>query len=1082
MISRFFIDRPIFASVLSAIILIAGLTSIGSLPIAQFPDILPPEVQVAAFYPGASAEVVGETVAAPLEQQINGVEDMLYVRSSSTGNGALSIAVTFKVGTDPDLAAINVNNRVQAALPLLPEEVRRLGVTVRKQSSQFLAIVTLDSPDQSRDAIFLSNYTLINVLDELKRIPGVGDAQIFGAKDYSIRIWMRPDAMARLGLTPADVAAAVREQNSQFAAGRIGAEPQYEKVDFTYTVSAQGRLKTTAEFEDIVLRTTPDGAVVRMRDIARVELGSRDYDFNAKRNGKPTVPIGIFLQPGANALDTYEQLKARLDELAKAFPPGVVYTIPFDTTQFVRVSIIEVVKTLLEAMALVFLVVFVFLQNWRATLIPTLAVPVSLVGAFAGMYALGFSINTLTLFGMVLAIGIVVDDAIVVLENVERIMSEEGLSPRDATIKAMEEVTGPVIAIVLVLCAVFVPIAFLGGLVGEMYRQFAITIAVSVVISGFVALTLTPALCALILRPEHKASHGIFDWWNRGFLGTTGIYLRGVRFFLRHGVLAALLIAAMIAASLQLFRSLPASLAPEEDQGWVLAAAILPDAASLSRAEKVMDSLDAAAAQFPGTAQAVTFSGFDVLSFSNRTNTGVSFITLKDFEERKTAELSSFSLVGYLFGAGAAIKDAFVLAINPPPINGLSTTGGFEGFVQSRAGGSLKELEGVTQQLLAAARERPELAGLTTSFSSSVPQMRAELDREKAKRLGIPIDEVFAALQSTFGALYVNDFNLYGRTFRVHLQSEPRFRAHAEDLRDVYVRAGSGELLPLTTVVTLKPDSGAELVERYNVFPAAKIFGGPAPGFSSGAALAAMEETAKKSLPTGYTLAWTGSAFQEKAASGSNALVFGLAVLMVYLILAAQYEKLVLPFAVILAVPFALFGAALAVYLRGLSNDLYFQIGLITLIGLAAKNAILIVEFAAQKHAQGLNLLEAATEAARLRFRPIVMTSLAFILGVTPLAISTGAGSASRHSIGTGVIGGMLAATFLATLFVPLFFAWVTRVKDEETPAAAPPPAAGPPPTEEPPNWELTPPPAENYLPPVAVYRVLVPGEEGYEK
>jgi len=1031
-ISRFFIDRPIFASVLSAVILIGGLASIGSLPIAQFPDILPPEVQITAFYPGASAEVVAETVAAPLEQQINGVENMLYVRSSSTGNGALSIAVTFKVGTDPDLAAINVNNRVQAALPLLPEEVRRLGVTVLKQSSQFLAIATIDSPDQSRDAVFLSNYALINVLDELKRIPGVGDAQIFGAKDYSIRIWMRPDAMAKLGLTTADVAAAVREQNSQFAAGRIGAEPQFDKVDFTYSLTTAGRLETPQEFGEIVLRTTEDGAVVRLRDIARIELGSRDYDFTAKRNGKPAIPIGIFLQPGANALDTSEEVNQRLEEMSKSFPSGVTYTIPFDTTQFVRVSIREVVKTLLEAMALVFLVVFVFLQNWRATLIPALAVPVSLVGAFGGMYALGFSINTLTLFGMVLAIGIVVDDAIVVLENVERIMSEEGLPPRLATIKAMEEVTGPVIAIVLVLCAVFVPIAFLGGLVGEMYRQFAITIAVSVVISGFVALTLTPALCALLLRPEHKASHGFFDWWNRGFGSVTNVYLRGAGFLLRHGLLAAALIAVMIVSSFGLFRNLPASLAPEEDQGWILAAAILPDAASLSRAEKVMDQLDEISRQHPAVEQMVSFAGFDVLSFSNRTNTGVSFITLKDFEQRKSEDLSSFGVVGHLFGAGAAIKDAFILAINPPPINGLSTTGGFEGFVQSRSGGTLKELAAATQQMLAAAGKRPELTGLATTFSANVPQMRAKLDREKAKRLGVPIGDVYSTLQSSFGALYINDFNLYGRTFRVHLQSEAQYRAHAEDLRDVFVRSSSGELIPLTTLVSLEPDSGAELVERFNVFPAAKFFGGPAEGYSSGTALKAMEETAKESLPPGYTLAWTGSAFQEEAAGGSNAPVFALAVLMVFLILAAQYERLGLPFAVILAVPFALFGAALAVFLRGLSNDLYFQIGLITLIGLAAKNAILIVEFAAQKHAQGLSISEAALEAARLRFRPIVMTSLAFVLGVTPLAISTGAGAASRHSIGTGVIGGMLAATFLAPLFVPLFYRWVTRVTERQ--------------------------------------------------
>jgi HAE1 family hydrophobic/amphiphilic exporter-1/multidrug efflux pump len=1024
-ISRFFIDRPIFASVLSAFIVIAGLAALRVLPVAQYPDILPPEVDLQAFYPGANAETVAETVAAPLEQAINGVDDMLYLRSASAGNGALAMTITFAIGTSPDLAAINVSNRVQTALSQLPEEVRRQGVSVRKRSTSFLQIVALDSADPRFDAVFISNYALLNVVDELRRIPGVGDAQIFGAKDYSIRVWLRPDRLAQIGLTPADVAAAVREQNAQFAAGRIGEEPTDGDSDFTFSVTTLGRLAEPAQFEQIVLTTTASGGIVRLGDVARVELGSREYNFSAARAGKPTVPIGIFLKPGANALEVGNAVRARMAELEQAFPAGLAWAIPYDTTVYVRVSIIEVVKTLAEAMLLVFAVVFLFLQNWRATLIPMLAVPVSLIGTLAAMLALGFSVNTLTLFGMVLAIGIVVDDAIVVLENVERIMASEGLSPRDATVKAMEQVTRPVIAIVFVLTAVFLPVAFTGGLVGEMYRQFAITIAVSVAISGFVALTLTPALCAAVLRREDVLSHGVLHRFDDWFARMTERYVAGVRFMLRRRALAVALFVAMLVATAFLVRSVPAALAPAEDQGYVMVIPILQDAASLKRTEAVNAKLTEALLAHPAVAEVMTFSGLDVLTFTLRTNTGITWVNLKDWRERGSPELSASGVAGYVFGVGSQIKDAFVLAFEPPPIEGLSMTGGFDGYVQSKGGGDYKALEAAAQQLVAAAAARPELAGVTTTFSASVPQIRIDLDREKAKLLGVDVAEVFDTMQSTFGALYVNDFNRAGRVFRVHLQSEAEFRATPDDIREVYVRTGSGELVPLTTLVTIREVTGPEVIERYNVFPSAKILGGPAPGYSSGEALAAMEEVAAAALPDGYSLDWTGTSFQEKATGGASRTVFLVGVLMVFLVLAAQYERWTLPFAVILAVPFAAFGAFLAVFLRGLENDLYFQIGLVTLVGLASKNAILIVEFASMKVQEGMDVAEAAVEGARLRFRPIVMTSLAFILGVTPLAVSSGAGAASRHSIATGVIGGMLAATFVATLFVPVFFRWI---------------------------------------------------------
>jgi multidrug efflux pump len=1022
MLAKFFLNRPIFSTVLSLVIVLAGLVAMNALPISQYPNIIPPEVQVRAFYPGASPEVVAQTVAAPLEQQINGVDRMLYMRSTSTGEGVVSISVVFAVGTDPDQATINVNNRVQSGLATLPEEVRRQGVTVSKKASNFLQVITMDSAEGRYDTIFISNYALVNVIDELRRLPGVGDAVIFGNQDYSMRVWLRPDKLAQLALTPGDVAASIREQNAQYAAGRIGQEPVTEQVDMNYMVTTKGRLTTPEEFENIILRSRPDGSALRLKDVARVELGARDYNFSGRRGGKPTVPMGVFLAPGANALQTADLVKAKMDELSKRFPAGITYSVPYDTTKFVRVSINEVVKTLGEAMLLVFLVVYLFLQNFRATLIPFLAVPVSIVGAFAGMYALGFSINTLTLFGLVLAIGIVVDDAIVVLENVERIMRTEHLPAPLATAKAMEEVTGPIIAIVLVLCAVFVPVAFMGGLTGEMYKQFAITIAVSVVISGIVALTLTPSLCAILLPEFHHEPRGFFRSFNGWFASLTDGYARGVGVLLGRPVLALGLFAALCAASWGLFRMVPASMLPDEDQGFVIAAVILPDGASVQRTREVCAALDEMNLKDPAVADIATFGGYDALTGAIRSNYGTSFLPLKPWDERKAPGMSSFDVVGRIFGRGMALPAGLALAFNPPPISGMSTTGGFEAYIQNKGEDGSKALAAMVGKVIAAAGKRPELGRVSTTFGADVPQLHVELDRDKALAHGVSVAGVFEVMQATFGAYYVNDFNKYGRTFRVTLQSEAEFRDRPEDLRDVFVRSAKGEMIPLPALVTVTQSSGPEVMERFNVFPAAKLMGSPAPGYSSGQAMAALETVAAEVLPQEYALAWSGSSYQEKAASGSTWLVFLLGIIMVFLILAAQYEKWTLPVAVVLAVPFAVFGAILATWARGLANDLYFQVAMVTLIGLAAKNAILIVEFAVSRHKDGLSLREASLEAAKLRFRPIIMTSLAFVLGCVPLALSSGAGANSRHAIGTGVIGGMMGATVIAPFFIPVFF------------------------------------------------------------
>lgn len=1022
MFSSIFINRPILASVLSIIIVIAGLVSIEVLPIAQYPDIVPPQVSIQAIYPGASAEVIAQTVAAPLEQQINGVDNMLYIDSASSSNGLMNMTVYFKVGTNPDQATINVNNRVQQALATLPSDVRAQGVTVLKRSSTILQIVTLFSPNKSYDSVYMSNYALVNILDDLKRLPGVGDAQILGAKDYSMRIWLQPDKLAQLKLAPMDIASAIREQNSQFAAGKIGAEPLLSPVDFTYTVTTLGRLTEPEQFENIIIRSNPDGSQLLLKDVARVELNALDFDFNSTINGMSSVAVGIYLQPGANALSVAKEVQKSMTELKSRFPAGLEYKIPYDTTRFIQISIREVIQTLLEAMTLVFLVVYLFLQNWRATLIPCLAVPVSIIGTFAGMYVLDFSINTLTLFGLVLAIGIVVDDAIVVLENVERIMSTEHLSPKDATIKAMQEVTGPVVAIVLVLCSVFIPVGFLGGLAGQMYKQFAITIAVSVVISGIVALTLTPALCALILKDEHSEKNRFFRWFNRQFEHITHGYAKGVSFLLKRVFVGLTLFALMSIAAFFLFRAVPSALVPDEDQGYIISGIIMPDGTSLSRTTEVSNRVTEIALKNPAIENIIMLTGLDLFSFSTKTSSAVAFVILKSWDERKKPEMSSQAVVNYFFGQGAQIPQGILIAFNPPPISGMSTTGGFEFYLQNRGTGDPKETADMVQKLIGELSKRSELTGISSSFSASVPQIYIKLDREKAKAYGVNVSDVFTTMQSTLGSYYVNDFNKLGRTFKVQMQAEANFRARPDDIRNIYVRSMKGDMIPLTSLVDVKQDTGPDIQERFNLFPSAKIIGSPTAGVSSGQALEIVEEVATKTLPANFSIAWSGASYQEKLTGGTSAQAFIFGLILVFLILAAQYEKWSLPLAVISAVPFALFGALLANYMRSLANDIYFQVALVTLIGLAAKNAILIVEFAVLQFEQGNSLIDSAVQAAKLRFRPIVMTSMAFVLGCLPLAISSGAGAASRHSIGTGVIGGMLAATFIAIFFVPLFY------------------------------------------------------------
>ena len=1026
--TKFFITRPIFASVLSIIIVLAGLAAAFKLPIAQYPQIAPPTVTITASYPGASADTLAKTVAGPIEEQLSGVDNLLYFNSSADSSGTLVITATFEVGTNVDQATFNVSNRVNIATPRLPDDVRRNGLIVQKKSNDILLVVMLTSKDAKHDRLYLSNYATLNVLDELKRVKGVGDALIFGGQDYAMRIWLRPDRMAQLGVSSSDVAAAIAAQNNQYAAGKIGQEPAPSSQQLVYTVSAKGRLLDPAEFGNIIIRADGPRGLLYLKDVARVELGAQSYNVTSALDGQAGVAIPIFLQTGANALDTAQGIKAKMAELTGRFPAGMVYTIPYDTSDFVKATIEEVFKTFAEALVLVVLVVFLFLQSWRATLIPIIAVPISLIGTFAGLYLFGFSINLLTLFAMILAIGIVVDDAIVVLENTERLMREENLAPLPAAIKSIQQVSAAVVAIVLVLCAVFVPVAFQGGIAGELYRQFAVTVAIAVVISGVVALTLTPALCAMILQQNH-AENRFFQAFNQGFSRFSNFYTHAVALTLKHKIIGGLAFAGIVLTCVLLFMKVPGSFVPAEDQGYVVTIVVMPDGATLSRTTKTTEAIRSAIAQDPAVAHEFAVNGLELLTGANKTNAATMFVRLKDWSLRET---SADQIVDKLFGIGMSQPDGLAFAVNPPAIRGLGTAAGFEVYVQSQRDTDPIKLAAVMNNLMEAMGKDLSLTPPKTFFRPTVPQLLIEVDEAKAISQGVRIADIYTTLQSTMGSYYVNDFNKNGRTYRVQLQAEAQFRMQAEDLGKVYVRsqasasAPNGNMIPLSALSKVSNRVGAEQLERYNGLLSAKVFGAGAPGVSSGDAIKAVERIAASNLPDGYQIAWTAQAYQEKRTGSAAVFAFGFAIIMVFLILAAQFETWALPLAVIMAVPFALAGAFLAVLLRGMPNDIYFQIGLITLIGLAAKNAILIVEFASQKMEQGMPVAEAALEAARLRFRPIVMTSMAFVLGIVPLVVASGAGAAARRSMGTGVFGGMLLATFVATIFIPLFFTWLS--------------------------------------------------------
>jgi multidrug efflux pump len=962
-------------------------------------------------------------VAGPIEEQLSGVEGLLYFNSSTDSSGILNITATFEIGTNIDQATFNVSNRVNIASPRLPEMVRRTGVIVQKKSNDILLVVMLTSKDKQFDPLFLSNYATLNVLDEIKRVKGVGDASIFGARDYSMRIWLKPDRMAQLRVTTSDIAAAIQSQNAQYAAGKIGQEPSVDEQQLIYTVNAKGRLLDPNEFGNIIVRAGGPDGILYLKDIARIELGSQTYDINTTLNGKPGVGIPIFLQTGANALDTAKGIKEKMAELKERFPKGMDFEIPYDTSSFVKASMKEVFKTLGEAMLLVVIVVFLFLQNWRATLIPIIAVPISLIGTFAGLYLFGFSINTLTLFAMVLSIGIVVDDAIVVLENIERLMAEEKLSPIKAAIKSMEQVSAAVVAIVLVLCAVFVPVAFMGGIAGELYRQFAVTVTIAVVISGVVALTLTPALCAIILNPKSIHSK-FFDRFNSGFNKLTHFYIKVVNGTLSHRLIGGVVFVGIVITSIFLFKYTPTSFVPSEDQGYVITAVMLPDGATISRTSKTTEAVRSAIASDPASAFQFAVNGYDLIGGGNKSNAATMFVRLKDWAER---ESSASDIVKKLFGIGMMQPDGLAIAFNPPSIRGLGNSGSMEIYVQSRSDTDPLRLFTAVNLFIEALKKEPRLTDINSFFRPNVPQIFIEADEAKAMSLGIPISSIYDTLQSTMGSLYVNDFNKSGRTYRVQLQAEAPYRMSPDDLGKVYVRSNTGAMIPLSAISTVRSIVGAEQLERFNGLLSAKVLAGGAPGVSSGDTIKLVEKIAKESLPEGYQMAWTGQAYQEKRTGSAALFAFGFAIIMVFLILAAQFETWALPLAVIMAVPFALTGALIAILVRGMPNDIYFQIGLITLIGLAAKNAILIVEFASQKMEEGMPLIEAAVEAARLRFRPIVMTSMAFVFGIVPLVFATGAGAAARQSMGTGVFGGMILATFIATIFIPLFFVWLSK-------------------------------------------------------
>ena len=1027
MISSFFIERPVFASVISILIVLIGLTALVSLPIEQYPNITPPQIQVSTVYNGADAQTVSDTVAAPIEAQINGVENMIYMYSQNSASGNMNLSVFFDIGTPIEQARIDVQNQVNLALPQVPQQVQAQGINIEKQTPSILQIISLQSPSGQYDDIFMSNYATINVVNELQLLPGISQISIINARNYAMRVWLKPDLMAQLGITTEEIVRAIQVQNAQYAVGQIAQPPNQTPVELTIPITIKGRLTDPKEFDEIIVRAEPNGAIVRIKDLGYTELGAQSYNVVGELDGESSIIIAIYQQYGANALDVANSIKKKMETLAKDFPTGITYSVPYDTTRFVNASIKEVFETMIEAAILVVLVVFVFLQNARATLIPIQALIVSIVGTFAGMYALGLSLNTLTLFGMVLAIGIVVDDAIVVIENVERNMKEFGLSAKQAAHRAMAEVTGPVIAIVFVLCAVFVPVAFLGGIAGQLYKQFALTISVSVIISGIVALTSSPALAGVVLKENHTSSKAA-DLFNDYFGRFTKLFMRATTWFIRKPVMGILFFLLICAADLYLFRTIPSAFVPNEDQGYLFVIATLPEGASLDRVNAVSDKIGKIALANPAVEHVITMGGFSYTEGVNRPNVGTYFVILKDWSQRKSKELQADEVRNEIGRQFAEIEEAVVLTFNPPAIQGLGTVGGFEFWIENRGVDNMAYLEGITHELIAKARQSPEIANLSATIQANTKLVFVDFDRDKASALGIPLSDVFNALQVQFGSLYINDFNKFGRTYQVLLQAAPKYRATLNSIGDIYVKTSNQQMVPLSSVASLKNKSGPSLVSRFNAFPASKITGSSAPGFSSGQTLQRMAEVAKQVLPDQMYFAWSGEAYQQIQTGGTSAQVLIAGMIVVFLILAALYERWLLPFSILMAVPFGMFGALVAIWLKSMNNDVYFQIGLVTLVALSAKNAILIVEFALIKHKEGMSFIEAALEASKLRFRAILMTSLTFIFGVIPLVTSSGAGASSRHSVGTGVLGGMIAATILALFFVPLFYSVIEAV------------------------------------------------------
>jgi multidrug efflux pump len=1044
MITSIFVRRPILSTVMSIVVVLAGAVAGLSLPITQYPDIAPVQVTVTANYPGADAETVADSVAAPIETQVNGADGLLYMQSTSSAAGQMTLTAYFALGTDPDTAEVQVNNRVNLALPSLPDAVRTTGVEVQKRSASILLLIAIYATDDAYDQQGVGNYANLYVLDELKRVKGANQAQIMGLPDLAMRIWLDPERMGSLGITPGDVKDAIAKQNQQFSAGTVAQAPLDRPVEITVPVVTGGRYSEPDEFESIIIRAESEGtSVVRVGDVARAEVGVQQDLMRATfarggdtQPGRPTSLIAVYQQPGSNALAVAGRVQALMERLKPSFPEGIDYEVSFDTTQVVEASIDEVIVTLIIAVILVVLVTYLFLQSVRATIIPTVAIIVAIVGTFAGMLVLGFSLNLLTLLGLVLAIGIVCDDAIVVVENVERVMAEEGATAKDATIKAMGEVIGPVIATTLVLCSVFVPVAFLGGTTGVLYKQFAVTIAISVAISSFVALTLTPALCGVLLKPRSSvpAPFRAFNW---ALEKLTTVYGAGVRAVIRYALIGLLLVAGMGVSIFLLFKTIPSSFVPEEDQGYVFAVVILPDGATLDRTDVSATQIERIFVDHPAVKYASKLTGYSLIDSQFKSNAATVFIALQDFEERKgKPELSLDALIADTRPKFAQVTDAIALAINPPAIPGLGSQGGFEFWLQSRGSGGPQELASELQSFLATARERPELTGLTSTYNASSRQLRIDVDRVRAETLGMPTEGIYDAMQSLFGSAYVSQYTKYGRVWNVIVQADAPYRDEPTDISQIYVRQRQGALIPLSSVVETSYRAGPDLVSRFNGLPAAKVTGDAAAGFSSGQALNAMEAAAAE-LPDTMSFAWAGQAFEEKQAGSTAVFAFAFGIVLVFLILAGQYERWTLPVAIITAVPFGIFGALVSVWMAGMENDVYFQVGLITLIGLSAKNAILIVEFAQVKHAEGLPPRDAAIEAAKLRLRPILMTSLSFILGTLPLVLASGAGANARHSIGTGILGGMVGATTLALFFVPLFYYLIvsatSRVRGKES-------------------------------------------------